>query len=52
MARGGFRVSAEWKDGRVVRCEVSGEAGKPMRVKIGDAVIEAVGTYVYEGETL
>ena len=27
-ARGGFTVSAEWKNGRVIRCEVTGDGDK------------------------
>ena len=45
MARGGFCVSAEWKDGRVTHCTVKGADGKPLRLKYHDTVIDGVGEY-------
>ncbi len=47
-ARGGFKVDAEWKDGRVVRCKISpvpgtGAETRPFRVRINGEVIEAAG---------
>ena len=47
MARGGFRVSARWEDGKVVACEITGKENRPFRVKINGNMIEAVGSYVY-----
>ena len=47
-ARGGFKVDAEWKDGRVIRCKVSpvpgtGAETRPFRVRINGEVFEATG---------
>jgi alpha-L-fucosidase 2 len=50
MARGGFRVSAEWKDGRVIRCRVEGPAGKPFRLRYNGTTVAAVGGYEATGE--
>ena len=47
IARGGFKVSAQWQDGRVVRCSVCGEAGKAFLLKINGECISAVGSYHY-----
>ncbi len=47
MARGGFKVSASWKDGKVVRCEIVGKEGTPFRVKYNGKMIEAVGSYSF-----
>lgn len=47
MARGGFRVSAEWKDGRVVHCEITGNAGQASRVKLNGKMVEFTGNYVF-----
>lgn len=47
MARGGFRVSAEWVDGRVVCCSVTGEVGKAFRLKVNGELITAEGSYQY-----
>ena len=46
MARGGFRVSAAWKDGKVVRCTVEGPEGKPFRLSVNGEEIEAAGRYI------
>ena len=48
IARGGFKVSAEWKNGRVVRCIVTCEEGKKYRVKVNGTLIDVVGSYIYE----
>lgn len=45
MARGGFCVSAEWKNGRVIHCTVKGTDGKPFRLKYNDTMIDGVGEY-------
>ena len=45
MARGGFTVSAQWKDGKVVHCKVSGKEGKAFKVRINGKMIEAVGFF-------
>ena len=45
VARGGFKVSAEWKDGRVIHCSVRGAVGKKFRLKYNDTVIDGVGEY-------
>jgi len=50
MARGNFRVSAEWKNNRVVRCEITGKEGKTSRVKINGRTEEFTGSYWYEAE--
>ena len=47
VARGGFKVSAEWQDGRVIRCRINGGDGKPFRVKINGETVEARGAYAY-----
>ena len=47
MARGGFRVSAEWKEGKVVRCAVKGQPGKPFRVRFNGEEAEAEGEYSF-----
>ena len=47
VARGGFKVSAEWHDGRVIRCRINGGDGKPFRVKINGETVEARGAYAY-----
>ncbi len=45
MARGGFRVSAEWKDGVVVRCSVRGQKNTPFRLRLNGEIIDAAGSY-------
>ena len=45
MARGGFTVSAQWKDGKVVHCKVSGKEGKAFKARINGKMIEAVGFF-------
>lgn len=45
MARGGFRVSARWEDGKVVSCQITGKENKPFRVKINGQMLNAVGNY-------
>lgn len=47
MARGGFKVSAEWQNGRVVRCEITGKEGKAARIKINGEMVAFTGSYVY-----
>ena len=47
MARGGFRVSAQWKDGRVTRCSIEGEDGKAFLLKVNGKSIHATGSYQY-----
>ncbi len=47
IARGGFKVSAQWTDGKVVRCSVHGQDGKAFRLKINGECICAVGSYNY-----
>ncbi len=44
MVRGGFRVSAEWKDGRVTRCRVEGPAGKPFRLRYNGTTVDGIGS--------
>ena len=46
MARGGFKVSAQWQNGKVVHCKVTGKEGKGFKVKINGEMIEAVGSFV------
>ena len=48
-ARGGFRVSAEWKDGRVTRCEVEGKPGACGVLRVNGEEIPFEGSLVYEG---
>ena len=50
MARGGFRVSAEWRDKKVVRCRIEGPTDKPFRVRLNGAVTEASGSFSYGGQ--
>ena len=47
MARGGFRVSAEWQDRKIVRCRIDGPTDKPFRVKVNGTVIDAKGSYSF-----
>ena len=47
MARGGFKVSARWEDGKVTFCVITGKEDKPFRVKINGEMCDAVGSYVY-----
>lgn len=47
MARGGFRVSAKWENGMVVRCEVVGSEGKPFCLKVNGETIHGTGSFVY-----
>ena len=47
-ARGGFRVSAKWKDGKVVYCKVEGENNKQVKLKINGNIIELNGNFVYD----
>ncbi|MBR4000025.1 MAG: glycoside hydrolase family 95 protein [Clostridia bacterium] len=49
-ARGGFTVSAEWKNGRVIRCEIDGEAGKPSVVRCSGETIPFTGSWRYSAE--
>ncbi len=42
-ARGGYTVSAAWKDGRVTRCSVTGGGNKSLRLRINGEMIEAEG---------
>ena len=49
MARGGFRVSAEWEDGRVVRCAVEGEDGVSGRIRINGEEFAFTGSFRYPG---
>ena len=39
-ARGGFEVDIQWKDGRLVACEVRSLLGGPCRVRYGDQVTQ------------
>ncbi len=50
MARGGFRVSAEWKDNRVISCEIKGKEGQVSRVKLNGKMVEFAGNYVFSEE--
>ena len=43
MARGGFKVSVEWQNGRVVRCEIAG-SGKSC-VRLNGTVIDFDGIH-------
>ncbi|MBO5299473.1 MAG: glycoside hydrolase family 95 protein, partial [Clostridia bacterium] len=47
MARGGFKVSAEWKNGKVVKCEIVGKDGKHGTAKINGQTVEFDGSYTY-----
>lgn len=39
-ARGGFKVSAEWKDGKLKRATIQSLAGNPCQIKYGDKEID------------
>lgn len=41
MARGGFKVSAEWKDGRVISASVTGGEGKTYCLRFNGQTVEA-----------
>ena len=45
IARGGFRVSAKWENGRVVWCRIAGDEGKSCRVKVNGTVTEFTGSW-------
>ena len=47
MARGGFKVSASWEEGKVVFCQIIGKEGQPFRVKINGEMIDGAGSYVF-----
>jgi alpha-L-fucosidase 2 len=55
-ARGGFEVSATWKDGQLERAEIKSLLGKPCRVRFGDRTrefsTESGATYVLRGPEL
>ena len=44
-ARGGFTVSAEWKNGQVIRCAVTGPKDKGFRLRVNGETIAATGSY-------
>ncbi len=44
-ARGGFTVSAEWRDGRVISCSVVGKDASPFRVRVNGQITEAAGRF-------
>ena len=48
-ARGGFRVSAEWKDGRVIRCTVDGKDGESGRIRVNGEEFAFTGSFRYPG---
>lgn len=50
MARGGFRVSAEWKNGRVIRCEIDGKPGRKFRLKLNGTIVDFEGNYRYSAD--
>ena len=54
MARGGFEVDIEWKDGAVQKAVIKSKLGNKLRVKIKDRVEEketrAGETYIFTGE--
>jgi len=47
VARGGFTVSAKWKEGKVVNCEIIGKDGKQGTVKINGQTIDFTGNFTY-----
>ena len=47
-ARGGFVVSAEWKNGRVIRCTVDGADGTPGRICLNGESVEFTGHWEYQ----
>jgi alpha-L-fucosidase 2 len=55
-ARGGFEVSADWKNGKLERTEIKSLLGRPCRVRFGKTIKEfqtAAGkTYTLRGEHL
>ena len=54
-ARGGFEVSAEWKDGKLVSATVRSLLGNPCRLRYGDVTREVKipkgGTFQWDGVT-
>lgn len=51
LARGGFKVSAAWKNGHVIRCEITGKDGRKARVKLNGTTVDFEGSYSYAAET-
>ena len=49
MARGGYKVSAGWQDGRVVNCRIENANSKPFCVRINGQMIEFTGTMDWRG---
>lgn len=47
IARGGFKVSAKWKCGKVVWAEVIGREEQTFRVKVNGTIIDAIGCFNY-----
>ena len=48
MARGGWRVSAKWQDGRVTFCHVEGKEENSFRLCLNGEIIEARGCYTFQ----
>jgi len=44
-ARGGFKVSAKWENGRVVSCTVLGKENKPFRLTFNGKTVEGSGSF-------
>jgi len=46
MARGGFKVSAKWENGRVVSCSIAGAEGRTGRVRVNGEIFEINGSWM------
>ena len=47
-ARGGFTVSAAWKDGKVISCSITGPEGKQYTARINGKMYTFTGTWQYD----
>ena len=47
MARGGYKVSVRWEEGKATFCVITGKDDKPFRVKINGQMHDAVGSFIY-----
>ena len=48
VARGGFKVSCRWENGKATRCEIKGESGRHGRVSINGEMFDFDGNFIYQ----